>query len=99
MSGASGVRVYTAEEQQRIFRAHAEQGFWRLGPLLLRNEKQLIKLAEERAMAQGLRDYGDATLHKSKGDLTIETFQELADAVFYQSVFTWIEKGRVLPVG
>lgn len=64
---------------------HAGAAVDRMVEMLVTHRDELIALAEERASGPGARMYGEAAWRRSPEQLDHETFEELADGIFYQS--------------
>ena len=81
-------------EQMAAFDAHSRQSTFALMALLNRNKDEIVRLSRERAFTVGLTEYGDKSWHLGLERLKIETLEELADAVLYQSIYRWKTNGR-----
>jgi hypothetical protein len=87
--------TYSPEEQERLIRSAMPTASYRLGCLLFRKQKEILDLAIHRGITLGVQEYGDATFHLPLAQVENETWQELADGVFYQSVYHLKEKGVI----
>lgn len=92
------IKTYSPAEQERLIRSCMPTAAHRLIALLHRKQMDIIDLAIYRGVTLGVEQYGDATFHLSIEQVEKETWDELADGVFYQSVFHLMENG-VIPHG
>jgi len=71
---------------ERVIREHAET----IRDLILADitnaHSVLVELAVERANTIGAAEYGDASFHKTLQELTLDRYEEYADAYFYAGV-------------
>jgi len=91
----SNIRTYTPLQQRELIRRYAKQGTMRVACLIFRKQDQIIQMCEDRAMGLGIEEYGDDTWHLQLAKIELGTMEELADAAFYQVVYSAKESGTI----